>query len=109
MRSYYINYPRNFANEYTVYAVPHAEARRFEAAFPSVEKITRAKAIERGIRRPAEARRDGEQWFGGLCNGLADTANGTTAERLDAAERNTLAEMRDVEGNRELTATEEIE
>ena len=68
MNLYYVNYPRDFANEYTVFAVPSEMRERFEVAYPDADRITRVSAIERGIRRPAEACRDGEQWFGGLCD-----------------------------------------
>jgi hypothetical protein len=102
-RRYYINYPRDFANEYTVYVVSADAADRLEAAFPGAEEIPHAKAVERGITRPRQARRDGEQWYGGLCNyGPADATNGTTRERLEAAERNTLAALEQAEGEREL-------
>lgn len=63
---YFVNYPRDFANEYTVYAVPPASIPQFRALFPEAEPISRPRAIHLGWTRPREARRDGEQWFGGL-------------------------------------------
>ncbi len=63
---YYIDYPRDFANEYTVYVVEPKRANEFEAQFPRAIRITRADAIDRGIRRPRQAERNSEQWFGGL-------------------------------------------
>lgn len=74
MTRYYVDYPRGFANEYTVYAVASTDRERFERAFPEAEHISRARAVRLGWSRPREARRGGEQWYGGFCSqGFADT------------------------------------
>ncbi len=69
-KRYYIEYPRDFANEYTIY-VTNGNDEAFRAAYPNAERITRARAIERGIRRPRLAAQCSEQWYGGF----AVTAN----------------------------------
>lgn len=68
MNLYYINYPRDFANEYTVYVVTPELRERFKKAFPDADRITRKSAIERGWSRVKEAHETGEQWFGGFAN-----------------------------------------
>jgi len=66
MTRYFVEYPRGFANEYTVYAAPSGFAGTFGELFPAALPITRAEAIRLGWTRPREAKRDGEQWFGGF-------------------------------------------
>lgn len=67
---YYIEYPRDFANEYIVYVVAAERAAELEAKLPDAERITRAEAIERGIRRPRQAKRYNEQWWGSLAESI---------------------------------------
>ena len=57
---------RGFSNEYTIYVVAADSVERFCCVFPDATRITRKNAIWWGITRPAEARRDGEQWYGGF-------------------------------------------
>lgn len=104
MNLYYIEYPRDFANEYSVYVVPTGEREHFEELFPRAERISRKKAVERGWTRVKEARRDGEQWFGGF-GGSAGTY-GTLEEALESARQETLAEMKMREFNREVAEYE---
>ena len=67
MNTYYVVYPRDFANEYTVFAVgSKADALRFESACDLVQQITRVEALRLAIQRPREAAKDGEQWYGGF-------------------------------------------
>lgn len=66
MTTYYVEYPRDFANEYAVYAVASSMEGRFLAAFPDARRITRKDAVHLGWSRPREAKRDGEQWYGGF-------------------------------------------
>jgi hypothetical protein len=98
MNRYYVEYPRDFANEYTVYAVPAADAERFERFFPSADRISRAEAVRLGTRRPIEAKRDGEQWFGGWLDGQESMTRhwnrlATVTGRIDAAVADTLAAL----------------
>ncbi len=65
-RAYYVHHPRDFANEYDVFAVPASMVGRFEALYPGAGRVAFSRAIDRGLVRPAEAKRDGEQWYGGL-------------------------------------------
>ena len=65
-KRYYKIHPRNFANEYTVYVTESDTDAAFVARFPEAERITRAEAIEYGIRKPNWAKRNSQQWFGGL-------------------------------------------
>ena len=67
MNRYYLDNPRGFANEYTVYVIgsPEDEAR-FRNLYPGAQRITRASAIDYGLRRPRAARRDNQQWYGGF-------------------------------------------
>jgi hypothetical protein len=64
MLSYYVEYPRDFCNEYAVYATTDRKA--FETGRPDATRISRKEAIRLGWSRPKEAKRDGEQWFGGF-------------------------------------------
>jgi cation transport regulator ChaC len=90
---YLVHYPRNFCNEYTVYAGTSAQLGRLTKILESgrraengaVHRISRREAIRLGQTRVREAKRYNEQWFGGF----AETGNGypeTLAEKLaDAA------------------------
>jgi hypothetical protein len=66
MNRYYKLNPRGFANEYTVYVVDAKQALDFESAMKYPTQITRAEAIEYGVRKPNWARRNSQQWFGGF-------------------------------------------
>ena len=105
MRQYYVSYPRDFSNEYEVYVIDRTEAVRFEKAWPSAGRISRAEAVRLGIRRPAEAKRDGEQWFGGFVDGRESLSRPwnqmrTVAQRLDAAAADTLSAVAEREAVR---------
>lgn len=80
--TYFVEYPRNFANEYTVYATDDRKA--FEAAVPGADRVNRREAVRLGWSRPREAKRDGEQWFGGFhTDDLSRTVTGDPlAEQL---------------------------
>jgi hypothetical protein len=82
MNRYFVDYPRDFANEYTVYAVPAGMVADFGRAFPDAEPITRSRAIRLGWTRVKEAKRDGEQWFGGFADSGAYPE--TLGEALEA-------------------------
>ena len=100
MRRYYAFYPRDFANEYTVYAVESDLVARFEAAFPDARRVTRKDAIRLGVTRPAEAKRCGEQWFGGFEVGVASCRlpyNATLAQVIDALADDTRAAVEEAE------------
>lgn len=107
MNSYFVNYPRNFSNEYEVYAVARGSEARLLALLPDASPISRKEAIRLGITRVAEAKRDNEQWFGGLCE--YDAArnlpwNATTAQKLEACAVDTLAWIEQQEMEREAAA-----
>lgn len=101
-RAYFVHYPRNFANEYTVYVVRLRDAARLEAVRPGAQRIDAADAWRRGVTRRAEARRDGEQWFGGLA-GPGDSADwrlkgaARRASALASAEAATYEEIAEAE------------
>ena len=102
MNRYYESCPRGFCNEYTVYAVPADQAERLERLMPDARRIDRAEAIRLGTRRPAEAKRDGEQWFGGWVDGPASQScwrptQQTVAGRIAAAASDTLNHLHQVE------------
>ncbi len=61
---YYVIYPRDFANEYTVYAVPIDKAAAFEHAHRDAEEIDREHAWTLGSQRPEEYRAAGQQHYG---------------------------------------------
>lgn len=101
---YLVHYPRNFCNEYTVYAGTPAQLDRLTKILESgrhaengaVHRITRRRAIQLGQTRVREAKRDGEQWFGGfaetgkcypemLAEKIAEAAAATEQE-IDQAE-----------------------
>jgi hypothetical protein len=72
MTTYFSEYPRDFANEYHVYAVAADDLADFQEHFPDASRITRKEAIRLGWSRPREAKKYGEQWFGGFWDdGLA--------------------------------------
>lgn len=103
-RVYFERCPRGFSNEYDVFVVPTSMASRCEAALADVRRISRREALRMGISRPAEARRYGEQWFGGFYG--YDVA-GTQAERLDACCRASIEEIVQAEMIAEAAAEEE--
>jgi hypothetical protein len=90
--SYYISYPRDFANEYTVYVVTPEIAADFAKAFPDLKRTSRKDAIERAWSRPKEAKRTGEQWFGGFCDHMSPQGNGLD-HALAAAAKSTEWEV----------------
>ncbi len=109
--SYLVHYPRNFANEYTVYVGSPATLDRLTKILESspradngnVQRITRQRAIYLGRTRVREAKRYGEQWFGGFAETgfgypesvdemLADAIKATEAE-IDHADTDAYAEM----------------
>ena len=65
MYRYFKYHPRGFANEYTVYVVERPEDLESDV-IQVAAKITRAEAIEWGIRKPNWAKRNSQQWFGGF-------------------------------------------
>ena len=88
--TYYVRYPRSFANEYTVYAVDDATKNDFLEAFPGAQRINRAEAIRLGISRPKQAAKHGEQWYGSFCR---CGTQGTQAEILAEAVARTTEEV----------------
>lgn len=92
MRTYYIDYPRDFANEYTVYVVESDIVERFEACHPNADRISRQRAIDRGWTRPREAQRAGEQWFGGFFQ-TVEPRDHTQAAYLDACAESTRLDV----------------
>ncbi len=106
MNHYLICYPRDFDNEYEVYAGSDADLSDLESFldrpnrngnYPTFQRLTWAQAIRRGWTLPREAKRDGEQWFGGFAepyagpswhhgrdysvrDAIADAATATTEE-----------------------------
>jgi hypothetical protein len=106
MLRYFIEYPRNFCNEYEVYAVPSVDVPRFRAAFPEAEPITRTQAIKKGWTRVREAKRDNEQWFGGFHENLttySDTPE-TVPQAITACAMATLKSMEEAEYRKEAAA-----
>lgn len=98
MNRYYVEYPRDFCNEYTVYVVASGLVQRFEKVFPNAYSVTRKDAIRLGITRPKEAKRDNEQWWGGFPDGSAScTADWrkltTVPGRLEIAAKDTEEEL----------------
>jgi hypothetical protein len=79
MNSYMVHYPRNFANEYQVYAGRKARleiAKEILDSRPRAENshtrfISRKEAIRLGWSRVREAERDNEQWFGGFAESFS--------------------------------------
>lgn len=70
MNRYFIYYPRNFANEYTVYVCDTPEVEEgLRAIHPEMDRITRKRALYLGSSRPREARQTGQYWSGGFVGG----------------------------------------
>ena len=78
---YYIDYPRNFANEYNVFVVSAEDESKFEQAYPKAQRITRKRAIELGWTRTKEAGKNGEEWCGSFCS-LGRTAPKNIADAI---------------------------
>ena len=103
MNTYYVAYPRDFANEYKVYAVSSkADASRFEDACDSVQQITRGEALRLAIQRPREAAKDGEQWYGGFfkadaSHALEQKLSYTIADQIAAVVLDTMQFVEKVE------------
>jgi hypothetical protein len=110
MNTYYVVYPREFANEYTVYAVnSKADALRFEGAYGSFFRVPRSEALRLGIQRPADAERDGEQWYGGFMkdaafHALKQKPRYTIADQIEAVVVDTMRSIEMVEGERQRNA-----
>jgi hypothetical protein len=99
--TYFIRYPRDFANEYTVYAVAPEDRERFGRLIPDAERITRYRAIEIGWTRPREAKRDGEQWFGGFAEPGHGLWAGNVAQALEACREGTREILDNIESEHE--------
>ena len=84
MKRYYAEYPRGFANEYTIYVVAEPADSKV-LGLSDDERISRAKAIYLGIQRPRGATREGEQWYGGLCGGSRCEEIIINGRRIDRA------------------------
>jgi hypothetical protein len=80
MNAYYVLYPRDFANEYTVYVAGDAESAEHLKQL-GAKRISRREAIRLGWTRPRQARKTGEQWYGGFAGDTYDTL----AEAIEAA------------------------
>lgn len=81
MFKYYIEYPRNFANEYTVYIVSKNNEKRFlELLGDKVKRISRKEAIEKGYYAPKRAKKENIQFFGGFY--LSDNYNQDLADSI---------------------------
>lgn len=94
MKTYHVEYPRGFANEYHVYVVTPETAQRFSGVFPNARRIDRKEAVELGWTRPRRAKKTGEQWYGGFV--IHDGADSLAAAIADAA-RATAWEIRERE------------
>jgi hypothetical protein len=99
--AYFVDYGgRDFCNVYSVMVVKIGEAKEYASMFPDAERITRREAIRLGWTRPKEAKRDGEQWFGGFqTRYFSATLEETIADCLETtrglmAEQRTMAEYR---------------
>jgi hypothetical protein len=84
---YAVGYPRNFANEYAVYSGTDHDLAAIESEYDHdengrFERIDRPEAIRLGERRPKEAKRDGEQWFGGWYADSLSPSTWSRAERM---------------------------
>ena len=90
-RQYFVEYPRDFANEYSVYVVDSWALKSFALAFPGAKRITRAEAAELGYYRVRYARARLEQWFGGF-HGV--TPGDTLECQLDACANMTVESIR---------------
>lgn len=89
MNKYYIDYPRDFANEYDVYVAADAETERELLRYlgSGAQRITRQEAVRLGWTRPREATRTGEQWYGGFVGGAIWNYN--VSDVLREAQRRT--------------------
>ncbi len=95
--AYMVHYPRNFCNEYTVHVgspeILNQLAKILECLPRSengdVRRITRQRAIYLGWTRVREAKKCGEQWFGGFAetgNSFAETLNEAIVDAAKATE-----------------------
>jgi hypothetical protein len=82
MNAYYVLYPRDFTNEYTVYVAGDAESADYLRNHNGAKRISRREAIRLGWTRPRQARKTGEQWYGGFAG---DNYYDTLAEAIEAA------------------------
>ena len=87
--NYYIDYPRGFVNEYRVYVIPSHLAKEFEESFARAGRISRKEAIRLAVTRPREAKRNGEQWFGGWYSRF-EPLTGNTEEQIERCKQETL-------------------
>ena len=93
MNRYLVHYPRNFSNEYEIYAGTKADLEKLIeilASRPRAENgntcfITRKRAIYLGRTRVNEARRDNEQWFGGFASVYPDMYAGSLDQEIEQA------------------------
>ena len=88
MTTYYIRYPNDFANEYTVYAVSNAEDA-VALGLTDEDRCNRQTAIERGYSRPRQAKQFGEQWYGGFVSGPSQVYVHDVSSAIAAAIDNT--------------------
>jgi len=96
MNQYFVVYPRNFSNEYTVFVAENQQiADAIKKHCPNAEKITRKRAIYLGCKRPNEAQRTGEQHYGGFCSG--PIPYGRRDECIETAATNTALKVQDWE------------
>jgi hypothetical protein len=93
-----------FANVYTVYVVPACQRRRFELLFPDAERVSRRQAVRLGWFRPREAKRDGEQWWGGFADETGEYPE-TVGQAIGVARESTLNLMEQAEWAREMDAS----
>jgi hypothetical protein len=85
MNHYWVVYPRDFANEYTVYVTTTPQQDyRMRYGFGG-KTITRPEAIRLGWTRPRQAKKTGEQWFGGF----AGDEQTTVKDAIEEASRAT--------------------
>ncbi len=102
---YYISYPRDFANEYNIFVVGGKDnlAKRVEKALIDLgaERITKKRALYWGITRPAEAKKTGEQWYGGFVGGQAFNNLYYTADE-ELVEEALISDTIDSVGERQL-------
>jgi hypothetical protein len=104
MKKYYIEYPRNFANEYAIYVLDN-DTDATELGFSKDDRISRAKAIHLGIIRPNEARKNNEQWYGGLFGDCK--YEGSYAEQLNECLKNSKQEAENKRAFKAFAAEEE--
>lgn len=120
---YYVVYPRDFVNEYTVFVVgSQRDEQRLLRALPSAERITRKRAIYLGYTRPNETRRTGEHWDGGfvrellypvrtLTDALANARGATRAwlDQIDIDEREHEDYLRTLDLDADVLSDEEFQ